>query len=262
MAILVLSSSTFTKGSPLLITLNKADLLAHPTVAADPYFSNSFHWNKVFVIMESTDSEQQIPVQFDASSALPTAQFEPSIKSKDDFEVQFIQIRDYDGGSLLLTRDEIPSVEDFDLTVGAVADFIPDAVDWLNFSDFSADNAITGIDTTITLELSAVYGIGTPIIEYRKNVGPWIAFTPSIPSNILIDNGDTIGFRVQSLNVSDSATITINNVSDGNTTLDAVTGTVITPIPDVTPDSVDWLPLKQWCLGRVYYCIAWICFCL
>jgi hypothetical protein len=63
---------------------------------------------------------------------------------------------------------------------GGGGDVTPAAIDWDNFFGTSATKTITGIDTSINLELSVVHGSGTPTIEYSKNVGSWTAFTQEV----------------------------------------------------------------------------------
>jgi hypothetical protein len=118
-------------------------------------------------------------------------------------------------------------------------DVTPDPTpQWADFTGQSTDEAITGINTAITLEVSAVNVSGTPTLEYRKNGGAWVAFTTAVPGSVSISNGDTLGFRASGPG-SESATITVTNTSDSNTVLDTVLAT--SPIvTDVTPDPISW----------------------
>jgi len=88
---------TFEKGTPAIYTLNKTDLAAHATVAADPYFSIQANWKIVSVVMKSDEGEQVKVLQFDASLANPTSVFLASTTSRDTFEVSRITILDHDG---------------------------------------------------------------------------------------------------------------------------------------------------------------------
>jgi microcystin-dependent protein len=106
-----------------------------------------------------------------------------------------------------------------------VADVTPNNISWTNFDGVSTDQTFSGINQTINVELSASYGTGTPTIEYRINSGSYIPFTPGSPATIPINNGDTLGFKVDGA-ASETATITVTNLSDSNTILDTVTGTV------------------------------------
>jgi microcystin-dependent protein len=106
-----------------------------------------------------------------------------------------------------------------------VADVTPNSISWVDFNGASTDKAFSGINQTINVELSASYGTGTPTIEYRINSGSYIPFTPGSPATIPINNGDTLGFKVDGA-ASETATITVTNLSDSNTILDTVTGTV------------------------------------
>ncbi len=118
-----------------------------------------------------------------------------------------------------------------------VADRTPDAIDWANFDDNSSVQTITGINTSINVRISVVLNQGAPDVWYRKDGGSWTLFSSSVDVNN-VSEGSTLEFRVIG-NVGDAATFTITNLSDSNTVLDTVTGTVTIPA-DVTPDAVNW----------------------
>jgi hypothetical protein len=119
MPIVTKPTALFVQGEPLEFTLNKLDLAAHPIVVAHPYFSDASNWNLIYIIMQSTDETQQIIIKFNAEDDPCVGDFEASIVSKDSFEVQFLQIIDFDGGSLLLENEDLVPSE-FSVTKAAV----------------------------------------------------------------------------------------------------------------------------------------------
>ena len=107
----------------------------------------------------------------------------------------------------------------------ALVDPTPEPVDWANFTNVSSEQTLTGIAQPISLRLSAFFGSGTPAIARRANGGAWAGIVPGTPSVVDIVDGDRLQFRVTGSS-GDSATLTIENVSDGDLILDTVTGTV------------------------------------
>lgn len=121
------------------------------------------------------------------------------------------------------------------------------SIDWANFNEFSSTQTFSSINELIELELSAAYNVGTPGIEYSVNGGAWTAFTPGSPATIWVGPTSTLQFQVTG-NFNDQATITVTNVSDSNTVLDTIVGTVADPYWDnvvllVQPTSTDTVPL-------------------
>jgi len=112
-----------------------------------------------------------------------------------------------------------------DVDAPAVVDPTPEPVDWPDFTNVSSEQTLTGISEPITLRLSAFFGSGTPAIARRVNGGAWAGIVPGSPSLVDIVNGDRLQFRLTG-NIADSATLTIENVSDGDLILDTVNGTV------------------------------------
>jgi hypothetical protein len=110
-------------------------------------------------------------------------------------------------------------------------DVTPDTIVWSNFNNTSSDQTFTGINTPITIEVSATNTSGTPTLEYRKNGGAWIGFTVGAPASVSISSGDSLGFQVSGTD-TDAALITVTNTSDGDAVLDTVTGTVSAVLGD------------------------------
>lgn len=107
----------------------------------------------------------------------------------------------------------------------AVPDPTPSVMDWPNFSGSSSSLAFAGINQSITIQLTALYLSGTPTIEYQKNVGGWVSFTPGSPASVSVVSSDTLQMRVTGVS-TESVRIQVINTSDGNTLLDSTDGTV------------------------------------
>jgi len=111
------------------------------------------------------------------------------------------------------------------------ADVTPAAVNWANIGpgnepQNNANQTISGIDTTINLEMNRT---GSGLVYYSKNGG---AFT-------FLANGDTVSvanndtLRWQVANVAPgtvSGTVTITNASDGDAAIDTFTYNVTLPL--------------------------------
>lgn len=115
----IITKPSVTKGTPAQFTLNKSELLQHSLVQADPYFSDSLNWYRVNLVYKSTTGSQYEIVEFDASQANPTGTFLISEKARDEFQIQKVQIMDFDGGFLEIPRSNLTSV-DFDISIAVV----------------------------------------------------------------------------------------------------------------------------------------------
>jgi hypothetical protein len=103
------------KGSPATFSLSKVDLASHPLVVADDYFNDAQNWSKIIITYKSTVGSQYELVEFDATSPAPEGVFLASDKARDSFQVQHIEIVDFDGGIFTINRSAL-TVADFDLT--------------------------------------------------------------------------------------------------------------------------------------------------
>jgi hypothetical protein len=104
------------KGVSATFTLNKSELLALAYVQADSYFNDSSNWNRVHIVFKSNPGKQYEVVEFDALQASPQGHFLVSEKARNSFEVQHIEIFDFDGGFLQIPRSQLV-VADFDITL-------------------------------------------------------------------------------------------------------------------------------------------------
>lgn len=103
----ILTKPAVQKGVAATFSINKSELLAHPLVAADSYFSDSANWYRINVVYKSSVGSQYEIVEFDASLATPTGTFLISPKARDQFQIQKVQITDFDGGFLEIFRADL-----------------------------------------------------------------------------------------------------------------------------------------------------------
>jgi len=112
---IITKPQTIQKGAPATFTLSKVNLATHPLIVADDYFNNAQNWSKIIITYKSTVGSQYELVEFDATSPVLEGVFLASDKARDSFEVQHIEIVDFDGGIFTINRADL-TVTDFDLT--------------------------------------------------------------------------------------------------------------------------------------------------
>ena len=113
MAILTFNS-TPDRGVAAIVTLNKTELSLISSVAGDSYYSDINEWAYVTVLYRSDISGQREILTFDATEATPEATFIVSAKSRGNFLVEVITIKDGDDGYIQVKRDELNTGE-FDI---------------------------------------------------------------------------------------------------------------------------------------------------
>jgi hypothetical protein len=111
----IITKPTIVKGTPATISLDKAELAAHPLVSSNSYFSNMNKWRKVEIIYISSPGNQSKNVEFDATVASPTGSILCTLKARDIFEVEKLLIIDFDNGVLQIPRASL-DVLDFDIS--------------------------------------------------------------------------------------------------------------------------------------------------
>jgi hypothetical protein len=124
-------NETPTKGQKAEFQLDKAALAALSSVSSDIYFSDMTNWNQVELVYVSPVGRQRKVVKFDATQATPVGVFFASLKAKNDFQIQYIMINDFDGGEFKINRSEL-TVAEFDIDVGGPAPVVS-----LNFTQGS-----------------------------------------------------------------------------------------------------------------------------
>lgn len=111
------------------------------------------------------------------------------------------------------------------------ADVTPNAVNWANIGpgnepQNNANQTISGIDTTITLEANFT---GSGLLYYSKNGGAFTFIANG--GQVSVANTDTLRWQVANAAPgSVTGTVTITNESDGSATLDTFTYNVTLPI--------------------------------
>lgn len=108
-------------------TLNKLELSQLSSVSEDSYFSNTDNWKKVIVYYKSSVGKQKEVLIFDATTSSPTANFLISEKSRGNFQIQRILIKDFDNGTFTIPRSAL-TVTDFDISISSNSS----AVLWVN----------------------------------------------------------------------------------------------------------------------------------
>lgn len=115
---IITKPATLTKGTPMSFSLEKSELAALNEVSSDAYYSDMQNWQSVLVKYKSSNGNQYEVLKFNASDANPTANFNVSARALDLFEVQTIQIVDFDGGIFTIGRGSLTTA-DFDVDFNA-----------------------------------------------------------------------------------------------------------------------------------------------
>jgi hypothetical protein len=118
----ILTKSAVVKNVPAPFTLNKSLLAALPLVSNDPYFSVQLNWSKIVLVYKSSIGEQESTVIFEASQTVPSGDFFISSKARDFFNVERIDIYDFDNDRISIPRSAL-NVADFDIDMSVVLAF-------------------------------------------------------------------------------------------------------------------------------------------
>jgi len=168
------------KGSGATITLNKSQLAALAPVAADAYYSDSTNWSKVHIKYKSSTSSQFELLKFDATVASPEAEFLVSDKANDVFNVDYIDIFDFDNGVFRVEDSSLNSSE-FEIDMGSVTPPVSSApIAWVNLSadvyNIEADGGLTnginrGVDTYYNVYSNTQIATAGGDIDITFNIG-------------------------------------------------------------------------------------------
>lgn len=131
----ILTKSAVVKNVPTPFTLTKSLLAALPLVSSDPYFSVQLNWNKIVLVYKSSIGEQKSIVIFEASQEVPSGDFFISSKARDFFNVERIDIYDFDNDRISIPRSALNAIE-FDI------DMTPVSVTALYSRNFSSPNTV------------------------------------------------------------------------------------------------------------------------
>ena len=104
------------KGTSVKLDLNKTELESHVNVVADPYYSNSARWRFVQLIYKAAVTNQTIEVYFNYEDVLPAGDFITSPFVTTNFEIEALNIYDFDGGIFSIYREDLVTAE-FDVSL-------------------------------------------------------------------------------------------------------------------------------------------------
>jgi hypothetical protein len=110
MAVLTVSSY-FQKGSPVLISVSKPELLE---LIDSDYFEDMEHWNKIILKYKSPTGQFE-RIVCDGQDAIPSAFFQISTKADDLFQINQIIIMDFDGKIYVIDRSILAEVIALDI---------------------------------------------------------------------------------------------------------------------------------------------------
>jgi len=110
MAVLTVSSY-FQKGSPVLISVSKPELLE---LIDSDYFEDMDHWNKIILKYKSPTGQFE-RIVCNGQDAIPSAFFQISTKADDLFQINQIIIMDFDGKIYVIDRSILAEVITLDI---------------------------------------------------------------------------------------------------------------------------------------------------
>lgn len=145
MAIITKPAGGIVKGVSASISLSKSELSALSIIVADSYFSNTSNWNKVILKYRSSTGKQYEAVQFDATLSSPTGNFLVSIKARNAFEIQTIEIHDFDNDIFIVPRSALTTA-DFDIVLLTA----PSSLSYSTPVTYTQNTAITNNVPTVT----------------------------------------------------------------------------------------------------------------
>lgn len=100
--------ASVSKGTALTVTLDKSALFALAAVSSDSFFSNMTNVKRVIIEYNSDPGNQRKYLIFDVSEESPSAIFETSIHSRSWFLLERVVLEDFDEGTLVIERPDLP----------------------------------------------------------------------------------------------------------------------------------------------------------
>lgn len=100
--------ASIAKGSPYTVTLDKSALFALAAVSSDAFFSDSSNVSRCIVEYNSNPGDQKHYLIFDLSQAAPTAVFQSSAHARSQFLLERVVLEDFDEGTLVVNRADLP----------------------------------------------------------------------------------------------------------------------------------------------------------
>lgn len=150
----LLSIPSVTKGESAVVTLNKSELFSLSAVSSDSTFSVQANVKKCIVEYVSSPGNQKKVLQFDLSQSSPSASLLLSLKARDAFNIDRLILEDFDGGTLVVERSQLPSGLDVVLLPPVDVN-----TTFLTHFDGNAIDAATGMSPSYTIS-APVYSLG------------------------------------------------------------------------------------------------------
>jgi len=165
----ILTKPSLVKGTPGLVTLSRADIIAHPKVAASNHFKVDTNWSHLTAIFVSTVSNQTKVLTFKASIPSLSAEFRSTAAVDSSFKLVALSIHDLDGGTLTLKRTDLGASE---AVVAAAFDlsFTPPGPSFLLNRDFNSPNTFLSNETPINGASIAGGAKGVDALNFNNNV--------------------------------------------------------------------------------------------
>lgn len=212
MAIITKPAGGILKGVPASISLSKSELAALSIIVADSYFFNTSNWNKVILKYRSSSGKQYEVVQFDATLSSPTGNFLVSIKARDAFEIQAIEIHDFDNDIFIVPRSAL-NVADFDVVLLSA----PSSLSYSTPVTYTQNTAITNNVPTVTGTVTS-YSIlpALPAGLSLNTTTGIISGTPteaSAATNYVVTASNGAGSTTATINITVEAEIPSNIVN-------------------------------------------------
>ena len=201
MAIITKPVGGILKGVLASISLSKSELSALSIIVADSYFSSTSNWNKVILKYRSSTGKQYEAVQFDATLSSPTGNFLVSIKARNAFEIQTIEIHDFDNDIFIVPRSAL-NVADFDIVLLSA----PSSLSYSTPVTYTQNTAITNNVPTVTGTVTS-YSILPALpagLNFNTTTGV-ISGTPTVASaaaNYVVTASNGAGSTTATINIT------------------------------------------------------------
>lgn len=212
MAIITKPVGGIVKGVSASISLSKSELSALSIIVADSYFSNTSNWNKVILKYRSSTGKQYEVVQFDATLSSPTGNFLVSIKARNAFEIQTIEIHDFDNDIFIVPRSALTTA-DFDIVLLTA----PSSLSYSTPVTYTQNTAITNNVPTVTGTVTS-YSISPALpagLNFNTTTGV-ISGTPteaSAAANYVVTASNGAGSTTATINITVESSIPENIVT-------------------------------------------------
>lgn len=100
--------ASISKGASQSVALDKSAVFALAAVSGDAFFSVQANVKRVIVEYNSDPGNQREYLVFDMSEESPTASFEVSARARSSFLLERIVLEDFDEGTLVVERADLP----------------------------------------------------------------------------------------------------------------------------------------------------------